>query len=465
MAASESARGGPTLLRVFGSHAFFRLWRMQVLSATGDWLGFLAIAVAAARVGGGTPEAAVGFVVAARIVPGFFLAPIAGMFADRWNRKRLMVVCDLGRAATLLCLPFVDSVWQLVLASLVLEVFTLMWAPAKEAVVPHLVPTSHLTSANSLSLAAAYGSFLPASVLFTLLSRVAGPLDDVAALNFLSLGQEALAFYVDAATFLVSAMVTWRLPIPERSRAERRVDTGSRRIDMGSAWRDLRDGWGLIFLNPVVRAVILSLATGLIGGGMLVPLGTVFSTEVLGEGPSGFGVFITALGVGVAIGVIVLNIVQRHIRRVRAFVLAVPGAGVALIVAASMTSLTAAAVWVGVLGMFAGAVYVLGFTLLHEHVTDEFRGRVFGALFTLVRLCVLVAFAVGPFIAVTLNGVSEQLFDKTIVVLGLEVFIPGVRLTLWLAGLIILAAGALAWWSMRQDLGRDQVGPATGAGP
>ena len=178
--ADDSTPEPSRLLRVFGSRPFFRLWRMQVLSATGDWLGFLAIAVTAARVGGGTPEAAVGFVVAARIVPGFFLAPVAGVFADRWNRKKLMVVCDVGRAVTLLWLPFVDHVWQLVVASLVLEVFTLLWAPAKEAVVPHLVPVSHLTSANSLSLAAAYGSFLPASVLFTLLSRVAEPIEDVA---------------------------------------------------------------------------------------------------------------------------------------------------------------------------------------------------------------------------------------------------------------------------------------------
>jgi dTMP kinase len=154
-AMSDVAEGRPALhVRLFGSHQFFRLWLAQVVSATGDWLGFLAIAVLATRVSD-NPEAAVGLVLSARIVPGFFFASVAGVLVDRWNRKRVMVTCDLGRAAVLATLPFVDSVFALVVASLVLEVFTLMWSPAKEASVPNLVPPENLTTANSLSLVAA----------------------------------------------------------------------------------------------------------------------------------------------------------------------------------------------------------------------------------------------------------------------------------------------------------------------
>ena len=160
-------------VRIFGSREFFRLWLTQVVSATGDWLGFLAIAALATRVGAGSAEAAVGVVMAARIVPGFFLGPASGVIADRFDRKKVMVVCDIGRAAVLACLPFVDNVLGLVVASLVLEVFTLLWTPAKEASVPNLVPTEHLTTANSLSLVAAYGTLPVAAGLFSLLSKVA----------------------------------------------------------------------------------------------------------------------------------------------------------------------------------------------------------------------------------------------------------------------------------------------------
>ena len=63
--------------------------------------------------------------MSARIVPGFFLGPAAGVLVDRWDRKKVMVSCDLVRAFTLLLLPFVDHVWQLLIASLVLEMCTL----------------------------------------------------------------------------------------------------------------------------------------------------------------------------------------------------------------------------------------------------------------------------------------------------------------------------------------------------
>jgi hypothetical protein len=92
----------------------------------------------------------------------------------------------------------------------------------------------------------------------------------------------------------------------------------------------------------------------------------------------------------------------------------------------------------------------LGFTLLHESVDDALRGRIFGALYSLVRLCLLLAFAVGPFLSELLGRLSNRLFDDARVsILGWDVFVPGVRLTLWLASLIILAAGFLALFSLR----------------
>ncbi len=439
--------------RVFITRDFLRLWIVQVVSATGDWLGFFAIVVAAARVGGGTPEAAVSFVMTARIVPGLFLAPLAGVLVDRWNRKRVMMVCDMARAATLATLPFVDQLWQLVVASLVLEMFTLLWAPAKEASVPHLVPKERLTAANSLSLVAAYGTIPLASLMFFGLASVADTVATWPGAENFRLDQESLAFYVDAMTFAFSAFLIWRITLPARSRTERRKSVEGRGIDLMSTLREMRDGWEFIFINPVVRSVNIALATGLIGGGMLIPLGPVFAEVVLGEDPGeGFASLQISLGLGVTAGVLLVSVGQKHMPKPRMFVTAVFGAGISLFFAASMTTLTAAAVLISLLGLFAGAIYVLGFTLLHETVDDEFRGRVFASLYTLVRRCLIVALAGGPALAVLLNGLSEEWFGKTISVFGFDVFIPGVRLTLWLAALIILLAGVLAWVSMREEL-------------
>ena len=434
-------------LRMFGSPEFFRLWQTQVVSATGDWLGFLAIAALATRIGAGSPEAAVGFVMAARIVPGFFLGAASGVVADRFDRKKVMVTCDIGRACVLAVLPFVDSVAGLVLASLVLEMFTLLWTPAKEASVPNLVPEDHLTTANSLSLVAAYGTVPLAAGLFALLSKVAQALGGISALDSLRTSQESIAFYADAATFVFSALMVWRLTGIRSAR--RNGDHGangdeSKRIDFAQAFREIKEGWQFIFINPVVRSVNLGLATGLIGGGMLVPLGPVFSINVLGAGTAGFGFFIFAMGCGVAIGVVLLSVFQKRVPKARVFAYSLLLGGVSLFLAASMSSLGLAALFVLVLGMCAGSVYVLGFTLLHESVDDELRGRIFSALYTLVRLCVLIAFAVGPLMSDLLDKLSKRFVHREVSFLSVSVAVPGVRLTLWLAALIILGAGFLA---------------------
>ena len=96
--------------RIFGTPEFFRLWLAQVVSATGDWLGLLAISILAIRVGSGSEGAALSLVLVARIAPGFFFGPIAGVLVDRWDRKKVMVRCDLGRAAVMVALPFVDTI-------------------------------------------------------------------------------------------------------------------------------------------------------------------------------------------------------------------------------------------------------------------------------------------------------------------------------------------------------------------
>jgi MFS family permease len=233
-----------------------------------------------------------------------------------------------------------------------------------------------------------------------------------------------------------------RLSLPKQ---ERRPRSSERRIDLGGAFHELKEGWSFIFGTPVVRAVNVGLATGLIGGGMLVPLGPIFSDEVLDAGAAGFGILIFALGTGVAVGVIGLSVFQRHIPKPQVFAGSVLGAGVSLLVAASMSSLGFASLFVGVLGVCAGSVYVLGFTLLHENVEDDLRGRIFSALYTLVRFCVLLAFAVAPF----LSGLLDQLSPDEIEVAGITISLPGVRLTLWLAGLIIVGAGFLAFASVR----------------
>ncbi len=450
----SSAVASARVDRVFGSAQYFRLWVAQIFSSGGDWLALFAILITADRVGGGTPEASVAYVMIARFLPGLIFGSAAGVLVDRWDRKRTMVVCDLGRAFTLLWLPFVDFVWQLVVASLILEGFALLWAPAKEASVPNLVPREKLTGVNSLSLVAAYGTFPVAAGASIGLASLATVIERVSAVNFLRIDAESMAFYIDAATFVVSAAIISRLVLPRGPQAaqapEAESDGSSRMWAPEQVFQDLREGWSYIFLNPTVRTVNVALAVGLIGGGMIIPLGPVFAEDVLNvDGGDGFRAFMVALGIGVALGIVGLTLRQNRLNKERVFQVAVFGAGACLFVATSMWSLIGSALLVGGLGVCAGTVYVLGITLLQESATEELRVRVFAGLFTLVRSSVMLALLLGPALALFLNGLSDKFFDKDVNILGFDVIIPGVRLTLWLAALIMVAAGFLTLASRR----------------
>jgi len=426
-----------------------RLFSAQVVSSLGDWVGFLAITSLAARVGKSNADVAVGVVLSARLLPGFFFGAFASGLLDRWDRKRVMVTCDIGRGLIVGLLPFVHNVPGLFVASLLLELLTLMWTPAKEASVPNLVPPEKLAGANSASLAAAYGTIVPAAILFTALTGVASALGHVHVLRFFRLSQESLAIYLDVVTFFVSAYLISGLALPRRSAEERRAIPPA---TLRSTYRETREGWSFVRHTKRVRAVILGFCVGLIGGGMVVPLGVTFSAKVLHKGPTGFGLLELALGLGVAAGVLMLTVWQKRFNHDQVFIMAVTGAGVSLLFAASMSNLALVMLGIGVLGVCAGGVYVLGFTILGESTSDDIRGRIFGVFYTLVRLCLLLAFTLAPFLSGILDGVSDHLSRRvghTVIrhevgTSAFHVALPGARLTLWTGGIIILIAAAFA---------------------
>jgi dTMP kinase len=148
--------------------------------------------------------------------------------------------------------------------------------------------------------------------------------------------------------------------------------------------------------------------------------------------------------VGVAIGVVGLSAVQKRVPRERIFPIAVVGAGACMLAGACMSSLALAMAFVGGMGICAGTVYVVGFAILQEHVDDRLRGRIFAALYTMVRLCLLLALTGAPLISGLFDGLSQRWLGRKVAFGGVRIGLPGVRLTLWLGAAIILVAGVLA---------------------
>ena len=143
-------------------------------------------------------------------------------------------------------LPFASTVWHLVLASFALEIFTLLWIPAKDSVVPSIVPEESLTTVNSLQMAATYGTVPIAASLFIFLGRFADKVETWPGAGSINADQIGLGFYADSLTFLFSAVMIYFISIPHRSSQEVVKDKKKPKLDLKSTIDELREGWEFI---------------------------------------------------------------------------------------------------------------------------------------------------------------------------------------------------------------------------
>jgi dTMP kinase len=429
-------RGGyATLLR---NRGFLKFFVAQCVSSLGDWIGVLAIAVYASNLGG---NAGVGAVMTARVLPGFLVGPVAGVLADRFDRKKLMITSDILRAAIIFSVPFVRNLGYLLFASVVLESLTLLWGPAKDASIPNFVERRDLQHANSLSLIAIYGPWPLASIVFAGIIPFADFVaDNVPALAGLAENnQEALALWLDSLTFGFSALVIATLTIP--------ATRGKRgKLDFGEAWRDLVEGFSFIKSHGQVRPWLLGIGVTFTAAGAVFSLGPGFVIDVLGAGKSGFGVLIGFLATGMIVGLLASGLAAKHISKDVLFSSCVLLLGASLIGLSSVGGLELAIPVAGALGFFGGIGYSTAYSLVQEHTSDELRGRTFSAAYTLIRVGTLLGLAVAPLFAEVVG--DHEIGDYPI---------TGTRITLWVAGFVVLGGGAMTLRAVKNGRKEDAV--------
>lgn len=421
--------------------SFLRFFLAQAVSSLGDWIGVIALAVFAERLGGTT---GVGAVMTARVLPGFVVGPFGGVIADRWDRKKTMVVADIIRALVIFSLPFVPNLLYLLLSAAVLESMTLIWGPAKDASLPHFVPARKLTHANSLALMAVYGPMPIASIMFASLASFGSFLgDNVQVLSGLQQSNEALALWVDSITFGFSALMISTLAIPSsRRRAEK--------FDLGAVRRDLVEGLSFVRRHRQVRPWLIGIAFTFTAAGGVFSLGVEFVDRVLGGGDAGFGFLIGFLGAGMIVGLLASGALAVRIQRDVLFTASIFLLGGAVIALASMGSLDAAIPVASALGFFGGVAYSTGYALMQASTRDELRGRTFSAAYTLIRIGTLVGLGVFPFIAGAIGDHQVEIFGRSWP-------LPGSRITLWIAGLVVIAGGRMSMAAIRARAGTRMV--------
>lgn len=421
------------LLGVLRVASFRRLWTALSLSSLGDWLGLLALTALAPRLADGGYAAAnlaIAGVFILRLAPAVVVGPLAGVVADRLDRRWTMVVCDVARFLLFLSIPVVGTLWWLFVATFLIEVASLVWIPAKEATVPNLVPRERLETANQLSLFTTYGSAPVAAAIFAGLALLSGILDNALS----SINEVDLALYVNAATFLVSAITILRLTdIPAREKAA----PGE---PVPGVWSTMIEGWRYVGRTPLVRGLVVGMLGAFAAGGAVIGLARTFVTD-LGAGDPGYGLLFGTVFLGLAVGMFVGPRLLPDFSRRRLFGLAIFAAGLSLALLALVPHMVFAVLVTLVIGAFAGVAWVTGYTLLGLEVADELRGRTFAFVQTMVRVVLVLVLAVAPLLAAGFGVHRVTVTDSMVLTYN------GAAITFLLAGL--LAAG-LGFASYRQ---------------
>lgn len=435
------------------NRSFRNLTLATVTSALGDWIGVLAIIALTTDILGPTRAAAfaVSGVMAVRLIPALVLSPVAGVFVDRWNRKRVLIATDVGRGTVMALIPFTNEIFTLLLATLVIELLSSLFAPAKDAVFPRLVERTQLVAANQVNLLVTYGTLPLGGVLFAGLVGLANTLTTAPTVGG-ARWPLALPIWFNALSFFVSAPLLARLRIPDEARRGLAVET----IQQPGAWEQLKEGLRFVAGHPVIRALIVGVMITFVAAGAVISVGELFAT-VLNAGPSGFGILIALVGSGLVAGLMVAGPLTGRVDKERLFAPGIGVAGIMLAATALMPTLTMAAPLIALVGLGAGISFIVGYTILQERSGDEIRGRTFAAFYTGVRTAILGATVAAPALVGVIG--PERRRPQDLGDLGEIMFTPyvlgGVRITLLLSGVLMVVGSAWTWRAFRRALADD----------
>ena len=414
--------------------AFRRLWLVTAVSATGDWLSLLALSALATQLATGyqAQSFALGGVVATKLLPALVLGPLAGALADRFDRRHVMVVCDLLRFGLFLSIPLVGSLWWLLVATLLIEICALFWIPAKDASVPNLLRRpDQVETANQLALVMTYGvAVITASGLFTAISGLGAFLPGETP----QISTAYVALVLNGMAYLLTATTVWFRIREISGRAQERREVAPGLITL------LRDGARFVASTPLIRGLVVGIVGAFTAGGIVVGSATLYAAS-LGGGNAAYGMLFISVFVGLALGMGAAPRLARRLPHSRLFGTAIVAAGFALVLVALAPHLTVAIGTVGLVGCFAGIAFLTGLTIIGAQVADEVRGRIVAFVQSIVRLTLLGSMALVPLLVGLVSA-------RTVVIAGYPFLIDGTRVVMLVGGLVAAFVGMLAYRQM-----------------
>ena len=412
-------------IKIFSKSQFSVLWWSGTLSSFGDWATLFASVALASYLGseGGNSELTAVIPIVARIIPAL-MSSFAGILADRFNKKNVMIICDLSRMVIVLGLFFTTTLIQLFLINFLSEIFSLIRQPSRESVVPEVVDNEYLVKANSLFTVGTYASLPLASLAFGVIS------DNSLIEGIVSYGNDwngSVIFVIDSVTFLISSFLLLYL----------KTDSPNKNIEKQSnVLGDLKEGLNYFLSVQELRTVTTSISLSLVGAGALFVLGNTYLTESLKFTQSSFGFMIASFGFGIIFTMVILSYFVTSFSRIPFFIgISMVITGLSLLFAFNSSEFSTILFFIFISGIGSGSVYLLTISYLQSTTDKNLRGRVFGNFYTIGRLSILLSLFISGFAANFINQYFE--FDGVLFVLrissgfillsGLITFVKGYR--------------------------------------
>ncbi|HEY2371780.1 MAG TPA: MFS transporter [Gaiellaceae bacterium] len=312
----------------------------------------------------------VGAVLVVEFLPVVIVGLTLGPLLDRLRRRDLMVAADLLRVAVFCALPFATNAAEIVALALVAGLATGFFRPAVYAGVPNLFAPEELPDANALLQTVENVSWAAGPVIGGLLTAAAGP---------------HAAYWINAASFLVSAAFVARIPA--------HLLQSSTALSRGH-WTDLREGFSAALRSRPVLAVLLGWGIASLGAGGITVSEVFFAKNTLNAGDFGYGLIYGAIGTGLVIGGFFSSRVVERLGVARAYFANLLCMAVGFGVGAASVNVWMAAALCVVGGIGNGGAVVCNALLVQRGMRDDMRGRaltfVMSATYGVMGLSVIV---------------------------------------------------------------------------
>lgn len=361
------------MIGVFKNRTYCYLFTAQVIALIGTGLATVALGLLAYQLAGDQAGLVLGTALAIKMIAYVLISPIAGAIANRFSRRKVLILLDLVRALIALALPFVDQVWQIYLLIFLLQSASAAFTPTFQATIPDILPDEKdYTKALTLSrLAYDLESLLSPALAAVLLSFIS--------FHWLFAGTSI--------GFIASALLVFMAVLPKAAHEEHGE----------GVYAHLREGMRPFFAVPGLRALLCLNLTVAAAGALVIVTTVVFVQTLYNRGESDVAVALAAFGAGSMVAALLLPKLLDHVsdRKVmlRGGFLLVTGllliSGVAASGALSWPLLLVAWGW---LGLGYSAIITPSGRLLRRHSTPDNRPALFAAQFALSHACWLVTY-------------------------------------------------------------------------